>query len=157
MHCDKKGTMRIEDEIHQKDFKDDYRRLLVNLLFTNNWVNQQVMPFFKNLGLTLQQHNVLSIVRGQHPEPVCFGDIQNRMVDRNSNVTRLIDKLIEKGYVTRDICAANRRMIEVRLTDKGQKKLEQVDEKFPELFARFHNLSHKEAVLASNLLDKLRG
>lgn len=149
--------MRIEDEIHQKDFKDDYRRLLANLLFTNNWVNQQVMPFFKNLGLTLQQHNALSIVRGQHPKPVCFGDIQNRMVDRNSNVTRLIDKLIEKGYVTRDICAANRRMIEVRITEKGLKKLEQVDEKFPELFAQFHNLSKEEAVVASNLLDKLRG
>ncbi|WP_299817720.1 MarR family transcriptional regulator [uncultured Pontibacter sp.] len=149
--------MRIEDEIHQSNFKDDYRRLLVNLLFTNNWVNQQVMPFFKSLGLTLQQHNVLGILRGQHPKPVCFGEIQNRMIDRNSNVTRLIDKLIEKGYVTRDVCAANRRMIEVRLTDKGFKKLEQVDEKFPDLFARFHNLSREEAVLASNLLDQLRG
>ena len=149
--------MRIEDEIHQKHFKDDYRRLMANLLFTNNWVNQQVMPFFKSLDLTLQQHNVLAILRGQHPEPVCFGDIQNRMVDRNSNVTRLIDKLIEKGYVTRDICAANRRMIEVRLTDKGLKKLEQVDAKSPDLFARFHNLSQEEAVMASNLLDRLRG
>jgi DNA-binding MarR family transcriptional regulator len=149
--------MRIEDEIHQGEFKDDYRRLLANLLFTNNWVNQQLMPFFKELGLTLQQHNVLSILRGQHPEPVCFGDIQNRMVDRNSNVTRLIDKLIEKGYVTRDICAANRRMIEVRVTDQGLEKLKQVDVKFPELFANFHNLTEQEAILVSNLLDKLRG
>ncbi|MDX5482305.1 MAG: MarR family transcriptional regulator [Hymenobacteraceae bacterium] len=149
--------MRIEDEIKQKDFKDDYRRLLVNLLFTNNWLNQQLMPFFKEFDLTLQQHNVLGIVRGQHPKPVCFGDIQSRMVDRNSNVTRLIDKLIEKGYVTRDICAANRRMIEVRITEKGLQVLDQVDTKFPELFGRFHNLSQEEAVLASNLLDKLRG
>ncbi|TPE40290.1 MarR family winged helix-turn-helix transcriptional regulator [Pontibacter mangrovi] len=149
--------MRIEEEIHQGEFKDDYRRLMANLLFTNNWVNQQQLPFFKELGLTLQQHNVLSIVRGQHPEPVCFGDIQNRMVDRNSNVTRLIDKLIEKGYVTRDICQTNRRMIEVRLTQNGLKKLQEVDEKFPSLFKRFHNLSPQEAVLVSNLLDKLRG
>ncbi len=149
--------MRIEDEIHQTDFKDDYRRLLVNLLFTNNWVNQQIMPFFKGLGLTLQQHNVLGILRGQHPDPVCFGDIQNRMVDRNSNVTRLIDKLIEKGYVTRKICEANRRMIDVHITEKGLEKLSEVDEKFPELFSRFHNLSKEEAVLASNLLDRLRG
>lgn len=149
--------MRIEDEIHQKQFKDDYRRLLANLLFTNNWLNQQLIPFFKELGLTLQQHNVLAIVRGQHPEPVCFGDIQNRMVDRNSNVTRLIDKLIEKGYVTREICAANRRMIEVRITEKGLQKLEEVDAKFPELFARLHNLTKDEAILVSNMLDKLRG
>ncbi|AKD02990.1 MarR family transcriptional regulator [Pontibacter korlensis] len=149
--------MRIEDEIHQSEFKDDYRRLMANLLFTNNWMNQQLMPFFKDLGLTLQQHNVLAIVRGQHPEPVCFGDIQNRMVDRNSNVTRLIDKLIEKGYVTRDICQSNRRMIEVRITDKGLQKLQEVDAKFPSLFERFHNLSQEEAVLVSNLLDKLRG
>ncbi|MFD2513167.1 MarR family winged helix-turn-helix transcriptional regulator [Pontibacter locisalis] len=149
--------MRIEDEIHQQEFKDDYRRLLANLLFTNNWVNQQLLPFFKELGLTLQQHNVLSILRGQHPKPVCFGDIQNRMVDRNSNVTRLIDKLIEKGYATRDICSSNRRMIEVRITEKGMQKLKQVDEKSPELFARFHNLSKEEAVLVSDLLDKLRG
>jgi DNA-binding MarR family transcriptional regulator len=149
--------MRIEDEIHQKEFKDDYRRLMANLLFTNNWLNQQLIPFFKGLGLTLQQHNVLAILRGQHPEPVCFGDIQNRMVDRNSNVTRLIDKLIEKGYVTRDICQANRRMIEVRITDSGLKKLQEVDAQFPNLMERFHNLSAEEAVLVSNLLDKLRG
>lgn len=149
--------MRIEDEIKQKDFKNDYRRLLANLLFTNNWLNQQLIPFFKDLGLTLQQHNVLAILRGQHPAPVCFGDIQSRMVDRNSNVTRLIDKLIEKGYVTRDICQSNRRMIEVRITDTGLQKLQQVDNKFPELFERFHNLTEEEAVLVSNLLDKLRG
>ncbi|PRY14780.1 DNA-binding MarR family transcriptional regulator [Pontibacter ummariensis] len=149
--------MRIEEEIHQKHFKDDYRRLMANLLFTNNWLNQQLMPFFKDLGLTLQQHNVLAILRGQHPTPVCFGDIQGRMVDRNSNVTRLIDKLIEKGYVTRDICAANRRMIDVRITEKGLQKLQEVDENFPKLFERFHSLTKEEAVLVSNLLDKLRG
>ena len=149
--------MRIEDEIQQKDFKDDYRRLVVNLLFTNNWLNQQFIPFFRQLGLTLQQHNVLSIIRGQHPKPVCFGEIQERMVDRNSNVTRLIDKLIEKGYVTRDICQANRRMIEVRLTPKGKEKLQQIDEQMPAFFERFHNLTQEEAVLASKLLDKLRG
>lgn len=149
--------MRIEDEIHQKEFKDDYRRLMANLLFTNNWLNQQLIPFFKGLGLTLQQQNVLAILRGQHPSPVCFGDIQNRMVDRNSNVTRLIDKLIEKGYVTRDICQTNRRMIDVRITENGLKKLQEVDDKFPTLFERFHNLSQEEAVLVSNLLDKLRG
>lgn len=149
--------MRIEDEIHQKEFKNDYRRLLTNLLFTNNWLNQQLMPFFKELGLTLQQHNVLAILRGQHPDPVCFGDIQNRMVDRNSNVTRLIDKLIEKGYVTRDICPSNRRMIEVRITEPGLRKLQQVDESFPKLFAKLQNLTQEEAVIISNLLDKLRG
>ncbi|MCJ8166088.1 MarR family transcriptional regulator [Pontibacter sp. E15-1] len=149
--------MRIEDEIHQKAFKDDYRRLLTNLLFTNNWLNQQLTPFFKEFGLTLQQHNVLAILRGQHPSPVCFGDIQNRMVDRNSNVTRLIDKLIEKGYVTRDICQANRRMIDVRITEPGLRKLEQIDENFPKLFQKLHNLKQDEAVVVSNLLDKLRG
>ena len=149
--------MRIEDELHQKDFKDDYRRLLANLLFTNNWLNQQVMPFFKELDLTLQQHNVLAILRGQHPKPVCFGQIQERMVDRNSNVTRLVDKLIEKGFVTRIICPDNRRMIEVRITGKGLEKLQQVDESFPLLLERFHTLSQQEAVQASQLLDKLRG
>ncbi|WP_242922170.1 MarR family winged helix-turn-helix transcriptional regulator [Pontibacter liquoris] len=149
--------MRIEDEIKQKEFKDDYRRLLVNLLFTNNWVNQQVMPFFRRHGLTLQQHNVLGILRGQHPEPVCFGDIQCRMVDRSSNVTRLIDKLIEKGYATRDICQANRRMIEVRLTEKGIRKMQEVDEASAQLYKQFHNLNQEEAVLVSRMLDKLRG
>lgn len=149
--------MRIEDEIQQKEFKDDHRRMVVNLLFTNNWLNQQFIPFFRQLGLTLQQHNVLSILRGQHPEPVCFGEIQERMVDRNSNVTRLVDKLIEKGYVTREICQANRRMIEVRLTPEGEQKLEQIDAQLPSFYQRFHNLTKEEAVLMSKLLDKLRG
>jgi DNA-binding MarR family transcriptional regulator len=149
--------MRIEDEIKQKDFKDDYRRLLVNLLFTNNWLNQQMAPFFRTFDLTLQQHNVLAILRGQHPDPVCFGAIQERMVDRNSNVTRLVDKLIEKGFVTRGICPDNRRMIEVRLTPSGLNLLEQIDISFPELYGRFHNLSPDEAVLVSKMLDKLRG
>ncbi|GGG12287.1 MarR family winged helix-turn-helix transcriptional regulator [Pontibacter amylolyticus] len=149
--------MRIEDEIQQKDFKDDHRRMVVNLLFTNNWLNQQFIPFFKQFGLTLQQHNVLSIVRGQQPKPVCFGEVQERMVDRNSNVTRLVDKLIEKGYVTRDICQANRRMIELRLTPKGMDLLNQIDEQMPAFFQRFHSLTQEEAVLVSKLLDKLRG
>ncbi|SIT87993.1 MarR family winged helix-turn-helix transcriptional regulator [Pontibacter indicus] len=149
--------MRIEDEIQQKDFKDDHRRMVVNLLFTNNWLNQQFIPFFKQYGLTLQQHNVLSIVRGQQPKPVCFGEVQERMVDRNSNVTRLVDKLIEKGYVTRDICQANRRMIELRLTPQGAELLSKIDEQMPAFFQRFHTLTKEEANLLSQLLDKLRG
>ena len=149
--------MRIEDEIQQKDFKDDHRRMVVNLLFSNNWLNQQFIPFFKQYGLTLQQHNVLSIVRGQQPKPVCFGEVQERMVDRNSNVTRLVDKLIEKGYVTRDICQANRRMIELRLTQEGSELLSKIDEQMPAFFQRFHTLTKEEANLLSQLLDKLRG
>lgn len=149
--------MRIEDEIQQKDFKDDYRRVVVNLLFTNNWLNGQFIPFFKQFGLTLQQHNVLTIVRGQHPKPVCFGEVQERMVDRNSNVTRLVDKLIEKGYVTRAICQANRRMIELRLTSQGMELLGQIDGQMPAFYERFHNLTRQEAVTLSGLLDKLRG
>lgn len=149
--------MRIEDEIQQNGFQDDYHRLVANLLFTNNWINQQLMPFFRRYGLTLQQHNVLSILQTEHPAPVCFGAIQCRMADRNSNVTRLVDKLLEKQFVTRAVCQTNRRMIEVRLTEKGLDKLQQLAAHLPELYQRFHGITRQEAALVSEILDKMRG
>src|SRR5688500_2777266 len=103
--------MRLEDEIQQKVFKSPYQKLAVNLLYTSNWLNNHYASFFKNLNLTTQQYNVLRILRGQHPNICSLKTIKERMLDRMSDASRIVDKLVSKGYVTRSQCSSDRRSI----------------------------------------------
>jgi DNA-binding MarR family transcriptional regulator len=104
----------------------------------------------------LQQHNVLSILRGQHPEPSTLGLIQERMLDRMSNATRLVDKLMEKGLVDRCQCAENRRKVDIVITPAGLKLLQQTEAIFRQIPIRYANLTVGEATVLGQLLDKIR-
>ena len=99
------------------------KQLVLNLLCTNNHVADQYAIFFKSQGLTASQYNVLRILRGQNGKPANLSTIQERMVHKNSNAGRLIDKLLIKGFVERNQCEVNRRKIEVRITNSGLQKL----------------------------------
>ena len=88
--------MKIEEEIKQTQFRSPLHRLLVNLMYTNNWLCDSQMRLLKPFGLTLPQYNVLRILRGQHPKPVRINDITERMMDKMSNASRLVDKLVLK-------------------------------------------------------------
>src|SRR6478752_3215447 len=103
--------MKLEDEIKQKSFKSPYHRMMVNIMFTGNWIQKDLASQLRKFDLSLQQHNVLSILKGQYPNPCTLGLIQERMLDRDSNATRLVDKLMEKGLVSRCQCAENRRKV----------------------------------------------
>jgi DNA-binding MarR family transcriptional regulator len=148
--------LKIEDEIQQKKFKDDYQKLVVNLLYTSNWMNAHFESFFKGTGITLQQYNVLRILRGQYPNPSSVKLIRERMLDRMSDASRIVDKLVQKKLVIRKQCSNDRRSVDVVISESGLtllQSLEVLDEKSKELL-KF--LSKTEISTLNSLLDKLR-
>jgi DNA-binding MarR family transcriptional regulator len=134
--------LKIEDEIQQKKFKDDYQKLVVNLLYTSNWMNAHFELLFKGSDITLQQYNVLRILRGQFPNPSSIKLIKERMLDRMSDASRIVDKLVAKKLVIRKQSDSDKRSVDVVISDTGLNLLQSLDAEITEL---------------NNLLDKLRG
>jgi len=150
--------MSIEADIKQtSSFRTPYHRLTVNLMFTNNWLCHKQMQSLKPFGLTHQQYNVLRILRGQHPRPVRVADITERMLDKMSNASRLVDKLLAKDLVQRSECPSDRRAVDVVITEKGLHLLTKLDEVINEQEKELQRLTEEEANLMSRLLDKIRG
>ena len=149
-------AVKLEDEIKQKSFPSPYHRMVVNIMFTGNWMQKELSAQLRPFGISLQQHNVLSILRGQHPEPSTLGLIQERMLDRMSNATRLVDKLMEKGLVDRCQCAENRRKVDIVITPAGLALLQQTEAITRQIPSRYGTLTVEEATLLGQLLDKIR-
>ena len=151
-------TMSIEIDIKQTTpFKTPYHRVMVNLIYTSNWVADSQMRILKPFGLTLQQYNVLRILRGQYPNPVKVSDITERMLDKMSNASRLVDKLVTKQLVLRTECPSDRRAVDVVITDQGMALLKRLDVHQAEWDkAQSGKLTEDEAVHLSQLLDRLR-
>lgn len=151
------STMSIETDIKQTKFKNPYQRVAINLLYTTSWLSSSQACLLKPYDLTPQQYNVLRILRGQHPKPVRVNDIIERMLDKMSNASRLVDKLLLKGYVRRTECSSDRRAVDVVITDEGLTILSELD-KMQEMWEnQLKGLSEAEADLLSDLLDRLRG
>ncbi len=149
--------MRLEEEIKQKSFSSVYHRLTVNILFTASWLNTQSSRILKPFGITPQQFNVLRILRGQNQKPVSVSLIQERMLDKNSNASRLIDKLFEKKYIERKTCPEDRRQMDIIINQKGLDLLAEIEPQIQQMDNIFKSLSVDEAKLVGDLLDKLRG
>jgi DNA-binding MarR family transcriptional regulator len=150
--------MSIEKDIkQQKPFKSPYQKLVVNILFTNNWMNSDHMNILKPYDLTAQQYNVLRILRGQYPNPITVNGIIERMLDKMSNASRLVDKLLTKEFASRCDNKDDRRACDVRITQKGLDVLKEIDVLQENWETSFSNLTPEEAESLSNLLDKLRG
>lgn len=150
--------MSIETDIKQATpFRSPYQRVLVNVMYTSNWLANSQMQMLKPFGLTLQQYNVLRILRGQSPNPVKVSDITERMLDKMSNASRLVDKLVAKKLVIRTECPSDRRAVDVVITDEGLallKKLDVYQSEWSEI--QRNKLSEEEAFQLSQLLDRLR-
>lgn len=149
--------MKLEDEIKQKKFKDEYEKLVVNILFTGNWMNLTNAKNLKPLGLTLPQYNVLRILRGQHPKPATVSLIIDRMLDKSSNASRIVDRLLKKNLVVRKICKNDRRSVDVLITGKGLELLKKIDEESKKWNQAYKTLNIEEAKKLNFLLDKIRG
>ncbi|GIL23823.1 MAG: MarR family transcriptional regulator [Bacteroidota bacterium] len=148
--------MSLESEIKQERFQSEYHKAVINILVTGSWLYTQHAKFLKQYDLTPEQFNVLRILRGSHPKPMMLLDIAARMIDKNSNCTRLVEKLRQKGWVTRELCATNRRQVDISITPKGLQLLKRIDNtKTPWL--KMENLSKAEASQLNKVLDKLRG
>lgn len=148
--------MRLEDEIKQEKFKSERVKLLVNLIFTGNWIKDLNSQVLKPYGLSTQQYNILRILRGQHPKPASINLLIERMMDKMSNASRLVEKLRMKQLVERKECKEDRRQADVAITDAGLKMLAEIDEDMKAFEQRFAHISEEEAAEANRVLDKLR-
>jgi len=147
----------IEEEIKQKKFNNEYHRLLINVMFTASWLSGLQGGLFKTYKLTAQQYNTLRILRGQHPEACSVNVLKERMIDKMSNVSRIIDKLKDKQLVTRKPCKNDRRQVDVKITESGLKMLLEIDEAMLHWEKELHTISEEEARQANAILDRWRG
>ena len=148
--------MRIEDEIVQEKFLNENHKTLVNLIYTHSYLINKMDSFFKHQGITRQQFNVLRILRGQHPKSANLGLIKERMLDKMSDASRIVERLRVKRLVTRRQSKTDRREVEIMISAKGLQMLEVTDVEIQEIYKLFDRLSHDELEQLNNLLDKLR-
>ena len=149
--------MGIEEDIRQSKFRNEHQKAAVNLLYTYGWITERTRELFASEDITPQQFNILRILRGSHPQPLSTLQIRERMLDKMSDTSRIVDRLIAKGLVKKGTCKTDRRLVDVMITDKGKKMLERLDERQDELDNIMGNLTTKEAAILSELLDKIRG
>ena len=150
--------MRLEEEIKQPTFQSEGQKAYLNIIYTAGWLSLRQAAAFRPYGLTLPQFNVLRILRGQHPKPATVALLIDRMLDKTSNASRIVDKLEEKKLVTRTVCPANRRAVDICITEAGLALLGQIDESgLTDVRQNGMNaLSDEEAAQLSELLDKIR-
>ncbi|MES2778804.1 MAG: MarR family transcriptional regulator [Bacteroidota bacterium] len=148
--------MILEQEIQQTRFSSIKQKVTLNILFTAGWLRSNQTRLFKEHGISGEQFNVLRILRGQKGNPIGVNAIQERMLDKNSNASRLIDKLKEKNLVERVGCKNDRRSVEVFITEAGSVLLKQMDVVMEEEESRSIHLSVDDAEQLNHLLDKLR-
>lgn len=148
--------MKLEDEIQQPKFRNEHQKLLINLFYTYNVLSGKTQDILKSENLTMQQFNILRILRGQHPNPATNSMVKERMLDKNSDVTRLIDRMMRDGFVTRTNCEADRRRVDITITEKGLAALKSLDQKADQMDAIAAGLNETEAGLFNEMLDKLR-
>lgn len=148
--------MRLEDEIKQYTFRNCHQKLLINLFYTYNILSTRMQELLKGENLTMQQFNILRILRGQHPNPATNSLVKERMLDKNSDVTRIIDRMVRDGFVERKSCKADRRRVDITITDKGLAALARIDERDDQMDSISKGLSDQEALLLNEMLDKLR-
>jgi len=134
-------------------FPNSKVKALLNIIYTSNWISSIQNEFFKPFGISPQQFNILRILRGAG-KAISVQTIKDRMLERAPNATRLMDKLYAKEYINRIPCPEDRRVVHIEITKKGLQLLKEIDASFKDDL--LHNLSEKEAVQLSDLLDKIR-
>lgn len=148
--------MGIKEEIKQSQFRNAYQKAFINILYTNNWLEEQVRDLLKDEDLTKQQFNVLRILRGTYPEPLSTLQIRERMLDKMSDTSRIVDRLLKKDFVLKQTCPSDKRLVDVLISEGGLQKLKAIDAKEHVIEDSMQNLNPEEAELLSDLLDKMR-
>jgi DNA-binding MarR family transcriptional regulator len=149
--------MKLEDEIVQKKFKSEYQKVIINIVYTNNWINRFFFEELKPFKITSQQYNILRILRGQYPKPASIKLIKERMLDKMSDASRIVEKLRIKQLVKRELCENDRRNVDVIITDKGLHLLKELDVIEDRSKKYLSSLNEKEVAQLNKLLDKMRG
>lgn len=150
------GEVKIEEELKSSKFRSSKHKAIVNVLFTEAWINNRLRELFKNFKITSQQYNVLRILRGAYPEFMNPKAIKEVMIDKNPDLTRLCDRLLSLGLIDRCINAENRRMMDIQINQKGLDMLEKMEPSIKNIENNLIGLTEEDAETLSQLLDKLR-
>ena len=148
--------MRLEDAIRTSNFKNERHKATLNIMYTTYWMRTQVSTCMKQYGITMEQFNVMRILKGRHPEKMCVKDIGSRMLEKSSNVPRIIDRLESKELVQRVTSAEDKRESLISLTEKGMEELNKASATLDEINTRIIGITDEEAHTLNSLLDKLR-
>jgi DNA-binding MarR family transcriptional regulator len=148
--------MGISEDLKQTKFNSQTSKAVVNIIFTGNWMMQQTHELLKPYGLTPQQYNVLRILRGQQNNPITVLGITERMMDKMSNASRLVDKLLEKKLVLRRECPKDRRAVDVMILPAGLVLLEEIDQVQLAWEKRFDGISTDRMDQLNEILDEIR-
>jgi len=149
--------MKLEKAIKQKRaFRNNHHKVMVNLLYSNNWLEEKSRDFLKQQNISLQQYNILRILRGSG-KPLSTMQIRERMLDRMSDTSRIIDRMVVKEIVEKKPNENDKRLVDITITSKGLEILEELDKRNDELEAIVGVLSADEAKMLNDLLDKMRG
>jgi MarR family transcriptional regulator, 2-MHQ and catechol-resistance regulon repressor len=147
--------MSIENDIQQAKFRNEYQKMSVNLIYTYNWLMEKNKLFFDKADITSQQFNILRILRGAGT-PLSTLQIRQRMLDKMSDTSRIVDRLVKKELVQKVICKTDRRLVDVTISEKGLSLLEELDGYNDEMDRTVGNITEEEARMINQLLDKIR-
>lgn len=147
--------MSIDKDINQAKFRNEKQKVVINIIYTSNWINEKIKAVLDKEGITLQQFNILRILRGAG-KPISTLQIRQRMLDKMSDTSRIVDRLVVKKLVKKIICPADKRMVDVSISAKGIKLLETIDRSADEMDAIAASLTKADATAINNLLDKMR-
>lgn len=148
--------MKLEDEIKQEVFKHEWSKATVNILFTHHWLTNQIKKVLKEFGITSQQYNVLRILKGSYPKPITTSTIRDRMLDKMSDASRIVDRLHKKDLVIRTTCSTDKRLVDITISDEGIELLKRISHREKDIECLL-NLTEEEAAVLNKLLDKSRG
>jgi DNA-binding MarR family transcriptional regulator len=147
--------MSIEEDIQQPKFRNEYQKTVINLIYTYNWINERIKQVLEKVDLTPQQFNILRILRGAG-SPLSTLQIRQRMLDKMSDTSRIVDRLLKKALVKKVVCKTDRRLVDVTISEKGLKLLERIDSFNDEMDRMINSISTDEASTLNTLLDKIR-
>ncbi len=149
--------MGLEKDIHQEKFRSDRQKAMINVIYTYGWVIERIKQFLSHEDITHQQYNILRILRGSAPNPLSTLQIRDRMLDKMSDTSRIVDRMVTKGLVKKVVCIKDKRLVDVTIMDKGQKLLKRLDLEQEGMDKIMGTVTEEEAAKLSNLLDKMRG
>jgi DNA-binding MarR family transcriptional regulator len=147
--------MGIEQDIQQPNFRNEFQKMGINLLFTANWLNEQIGKMLSEEGVTQQQYNILRILRGSNT-PLSTLKIRERMLDKMSDTSRIVDRLIAKELVVKNTCEKDKRLVDITLSPKGLDLVDQLDQYNERIDALLKGINESEAQLMNQILDKIR-
>lgn len=148
--------MSIEKEIQQQqNFRNYYQKAIVNILFSSSWLHEKIKNFLEVGDITPQQYNILRILRGSK-QPISTLQIRERMLDRMSDTSRIVDRMLKKGLVEKSVHSTDKRLVDVSISELGLSILDKLDSKNDELDNIMQSLTPEEAMILNRLLDKMR-